>query len=99
MLGRSTVFSPRKRSTATTLSRLTRESDWAEAGRAATATNTAATSALVTSATDGLERIRGRLRRHAGQRRRQRADDVGVELRARAPPQLAQRLAGRHRPA
>src|SRR5437763_15610798 len=40
-----------------------------------------------------------RVARDAGQRRRQRADDLGVELGAREPPDLPQCVAGRPRAA
>src|SRR5215213_6820512 len=95
MFGRSTVFSPWNTSTAMTLSRLNRANDCAANGLAIVASTAHAISVRTSSPADTLERLASNVGREAGKGSSQGADDFGMELRPRAAPQLAKRVAGR----
>src|SRR5262245_56234659 len=93
--GRWLTFSPPNSSTPTTLSRLKRDTDCAEAGaagRSAKRQRTMAVRVVVIVEEDlesGVLQHMTRVCCHAGKRVGERADDLGMKLGAGAAPQLA----------
>src|SRR5262245_9295199 len=92
--GRFETLSPRNESMAIVASTPTRSYSVCPAAGVAPSRRSNATPAL---RMDFLQTGLARLRDHARKRRRERADHLGVKLRAGKPPELLQRLARRAR--